>query len=118
MQNAIVTEFTSDQIYAAHDIAKTIMKQISITTKMACGAREYRVNGLDNPGFETKRGIQFRVGAGSKRQYIKVVLEPNDTYTVICYRLKRVTNEHVDIEQFNDIYCDQLSEIIYHMVNK
>ena len=114
MQRTAIREFTSDQIYAAHEVAKTIMKQITIQTKLACGFREPSVIGIGDP----KHGLQFRVGAGSKRQYIKVVLEPSDTYTVICYRLKRVTNEHVDIEIADDVYCDNLSEIIYHLVNK
>ena len=110
-----VREFSSDDIYEAHAIAKTILSQISLPTKMACGVREVKVIGIERGH---KRGVQFRVNGGSKRQYIKVVLEPSDTYTVISYRLKRVTDEHIDIQELNDIYCDQLSEIIYHMVNK
>lgn len=110
-----VREFNSDDIYAAHAVAKTILSQISLPTKMACGIREIKVIGIESGH---NRGVQFRVNGGTKRQFIKVVLQPNDTYTVISYRLKRVTDEHIEIVDLYDIYCDQLSEIIYHMVNK
>jgi hypothetical protein len=109
-----VREFTFDDICNMQNIGKTIRQQIGISTMMACGAREFKLLGFGSD----KQGLQFRVNTSAKRQFIKVILQPNDTYTVIAYRLKRVTNEHIDIEDYYDIYCDQLSEIIYKMVNK
>ncbi len=109
-----VREYSCDEIWKMQEIAKTIRQQISVKTLMACGARDFKSLGWDSD----KKGLEFRVNAGSKRQFIKVVLEPNDTYTVISYCLKRVTNEHINIEDFYDIYCDQLGEAVYYMVNK
>ncbi len=109
-----VKEFDFEDISRVQEITKTIRQQIGIGVLMACGAREWKLIGLDSP----KSGLQFRVNHSSKRQFIKVVLEPNDTYTVISYRLKRVTDEHIDIEDFYDIYCDGLSELVYKLVNK
>ncbi len=111
----IVREFNSDDIYEIHTIGKTIRQQIGIMTLMACGAREFKLIGIENG---EKPGLQFRVNKGASRQYIKVILEPNDTYTVISYRLKRITDEHIDIIDLYDIYCDQLNEIVYKLVNK
>lgn len=109
-----VREFNFDEISDMQMIGNTIRKQIGLSNLMACGAREYKLLGFDS----SKKGLQFRVNAGSKRQFIKVVLEPNDTYTVISYRLKRVTDEHIDINDVYDIYCEQLGETVYRMVNK
>lgn len=109
-----VREHSFDEIDEMQQIAKTIRQQIGVPNLMACGAREWKLLGFDSP----KKGLQFRVNAGAKRQYIKVILEPNDTYTVISYRLKRVTDEHIDINDVYDIYCENLGETIYHMVNK
>ncbi len=109
-----VREFSYDQIDEMQQCAKIIRQQIGKANLLACGAREWKLLGFDSP----KKGLQFRVNAGSKRQFIKVVLEPNDTYTVISYRLKRVTDEHVDIVDLYDIYCEQLGETVYRLVNK
>jgi len=107
-------EYSYEDINEMQDIAKTIRQQIGFANLASCGAREYKLIGLESP----KKGVQFRVNASAKRQYIKVILEPNDTYTVISYRLKRVTDEHIDIVDLYDIYCEQLGETIYKMVNK
>jgi len=109
-----IREHSYEDIDEMQQCAAIIRKQIGAQVLMACGAREYKLLGFDSP----KKGVQFRVNHSSKRQYVKVILEPNDTYTVICYRLKRVTDEHVDIEDLYDIYCEQLSETVYRMVNK
>ena len=107
-------EYSFEEITEMQQIAKIIRQQIGMRNLMACGAREFKLLGFDSP----KKGLQFRVNDGAKRQYIKVVLEPNDTYTVISYRLKRVTDEHIDIVDLYDIYCEQLGETVYRMVNK
>jgi len=109
-----IREYSYEDIDQMQQISKTIRKQIGVANLMACGAREFKLLGFDSP----KKGVQFRVNHSARRQYVKVVLEPNDTYTVITYRLKRVTNEHIDINDVYDIYCEQLGETVYRMVNK
>jgi len=112
--SAQVATFECDDIFEMQEIGNTIRKQIGLANLMAVGAREWKLLGFSEP----KKGLQFRVNSTAKRQFIKVVLEPNDTYTVISYRLKRVTDEHIDIQDVYDIYCEQLGETVYHMVNK
>lgn len=109
-----VKEFSYEQIDEMQQIGKTIRQQIGIPNLMACGARDWKLLGWNSP----KQGLEFRVNHSNKRQYIKVILEPNDTYTVISYRLKRVTDEQIDVIEFKDVYCDMLGELVYRMVNK
>jgi hypothetical protein len=92
--------------------AQVIWQQISVGTKMACGAREARVD-VDG----TRPYLYFRVTIRSGvRHTIQVWLEPSDTYTV-----KLLAMRGFDIkteEEAEDIYCDNLSEVIYRMCNK
>jgi hypothetical protein len=90
--------------------ANIAWRQISIATKMACGAREPSRNGENE--------LNFKVHSKPYR-YIKVEYLPGlDLYEVEYYRIKRGSYERVSLEVANDVYADMLSEIIYHMVNK
>lgn len=108
----IVRELSFEDINKMQEINKIIRQQIGNITLMACGAREWRF--LENG----RSGTRFRVAASSKRQFIEIELMPNDTYEITSFRLKRVTDEKIIIEKHDDIYCDQLTEIIYRVVNK
>lgn len=92
--------------------AKVIWSQISVSTKMACGAREalYDVD-------KDKPYLTFRVtiSAGVRHQ-IQVWLEPSDTYTVVLLAQRGFNVKEADRKE--DIYADNLSDIIYHMCNK
>jgi hypothetical protein len=90
-----------------NEIATTIWQQIPTSTKMACGARE--------PTADTNCLI-FKVLNGSTHR-IKVTLDPYDTYTVELFKQKRDYSVSV-VEKHEDVYCDMLGEVIYHMVNK
>jgi hypothetical protein len=83
-----------------------IWEQIPLATKMACGARE---------PFIIDCGIEFRAGRSLR---ISVVLEPSDTYKVEAYRIKRGSYEKVILESIEQVYVDNLGEVIYRMVNK
>lgn len=92
--------------------AKVIWQQISTGTKMACGAREASVD-VDG----SKPYLRFRVTIKpNQRHFIRVWLEPSDTYTVSLVSFRN--NEMKEVERADDIYCDNLSEVIYHMCNK
>ena len=106
-----VRELSYEDINEMQQIAKTIRQQIGMVTLMACGARNWRF--LENG----KRGISFQVGAGSRRHFINIGLEPDDTYTIVSYKLKRITNERIQLAAHTDIYCDQLTDLIYRMTH-
>lgn len=92
--------------------AKVIWQQISRSTKMACGAREAMVD-VD----EGKPYLCFKVTIKpGTRNAIKVWLEPSDTYTVVLIAQRKF--EVKEVERKEDIYCDNLSEVIYRMCNK
>lgn len=76
---------------------------------MACGARDF-VNLGD--------GIQFVVGGGpgQPRQKIIVKLAANDTYAVEHGSFRNLEWRTLGFHE--GIYCDQLSDVIYHAVNK
>ncbi len=103
------TTYECDEIFEMQEIAATIRKQIGMRTLMACGAREWQ--------FPTNaKGIIFKVGNGRLRLHIKVILTSMDDYSVSLIKLGRVDTKIV--EHYDGIYCDQLSEIVYKMVNK
>jgi hypothetical protein len=90
------------------EVANTIWYQISIATKMACGARRPR-------GAE--QGLTFQVGNGRRHLWVSVTLEPSDTYTVKLTQI--VPNGALkELEVHEDIYAEDLSEVVYHAVNK
>jgi len=92
------------------EVAKTIWSQISTSTKMACGARN--VTGYEN-------GLVFQVGAS--RAHLKISVEYNyggDDYTVKLIKYNPRTFESKELEVYEGIYNDNLSEVIYHAVNK
>jgi hypothetical protein len=90
-------------------VANTIWRQISLGTKMACGARE-QMGDADSLTFRVtiSRGVTHKV----KVQYNKGA----DDYTVILYRI-RGTNV-TEQEKHKGVYCDNLSDVIYRMCNK
>lgn len=90
-------------------IGNTIWKQISIMTKMACGMRDPKL--LDS-------GLSVKVGG--RMTWIEITLTPADTYTVELVKISKRQGRQVRLvpESFSDVYCDQLSEIVYAMVNK
>lgn len=89
----------------APSVADTIWGQIGMGTKMACGAREASATGPN--------GLRFKVARGS---WITVTLDPSDTYTVRHCRRSGVVPKV--IAEVDDIYAEQLSDVIYGMVNK
>ena len=88
--------------------ASITWRQISVATKMACGARAPVAYGVGDVG------LCFKVGG--RMRWVEVELDPSDTYTCRLVRMSGATR-HVT-EEHTDIYCDVLSECVYHMVNK
>jgi hypothetical protein len=92
------------------EIANTIWHQITVDTKMACGARQAEA---------TKNGLRFVSGGGSPKKWITVTLTPADEYDVKYVRsgTSRNSYEPTVLAKVEGIYVDQLNEIIYDMVN-
>ncbi len=89
--------------------AQIIWSQISIRTKMACGAREAKTS--------TERKVTFKVG-GLPMRYVSVEHNGRDTYDVEYFRLKRGSYDRVELEGATDVYVDCLNETLCGMVNK
>lgn len=91
-----------------NQVAATIWNQISIATKMACGAREPSAG--DN-------SLIFTV-LKDRLTKVKVVLDPTDTYTVQFIKIHRRTHDIAVAEQIEGVYADQLSNVVYGVCNK
>jgi hypothetical protein len=86
------------------EIAKTIQQQMNGLRMI--GARNLIAG-------ETSNGLgylQFQYGAGlkaaNKSTHCRIVLEPNDTYTVKFFKVWG--SKCTDISSHDDVYCDQL----------
>jgi len=89
--------------------AQIAWKQISTWTKMACGAREAKAS---------ENELTFKVHSKPMR-FIQVAYQAGlDLYAVEYFRIKRGSYQRVTLESLEGVYADQLSETIYHMVNK
>lgn len=84
-------------------IGQIIWEQLSIGTKMACGMRYPYL--LDD-------GLEVTVGRGNKLQ---IRLNGMDYYDI--QHISNRGNRKV-LESQEDVDCEQLSEVCYHMVNK
>lgn len=89
-----------------NSIGQTIWQQITLATKMACGARD---------AVLLANGVQFTV-LRSKATKIQVMLNANDTYTVNFMRIRKYNFDLV--ERADEVYVDNLNEVIYRMCNK
>lgn len=92
-------------MYTDTTVGKTIYGQISVSTKMACGIRD---------PIAIENGLVVTVLNRGKK--IRIVLNAMDTYDIDL--LKTNTHGLHLVESKTDIYCDQLSEVIYHLCNK
>jgi hypothetical protein len=96
-------------------IADAIYSQISVSTRMACGVR----NLICGKSSDDLPYLQMRVGDANKWLYIRIYYMPSDTYNVELCKVKgKPSYDVVQLEEAEDVYCEQLSQIIYHMVNK
>ena len=90
-------------------VAEITWSQISRDTKWACGAR--------NP-VQDGNTLFFQVTITRNRKHkVYVTLDPSDTYTVKLISYTGLDDVKVEKEA-SDIYCDQLSELIYDWCNR
>lgn len=92
---------------ATMEVATTIWGQISQNTKWACGAQF-------PTGSENSLTFTVRIKPGVRHK-VEVVLDPSDTYTVRLHQIRGASSRVV--EEHSDVYCDELSELVYRMCN-
>jgi len=95
--------------------AQTIIEQVGVHTMWAIS------NGIPKPlsNYDADYDENYEYGvlvplAGSR--FIVIILDFSDTYSV--YRMRRINKgdragENVIEDEKHDIYCDQLSEVVY-----
>lgn len=87
-------------------VAKTIAESLGGGTLFMLGAKNLVDHG---------DGLSFRV-RGSKKplaNYVKITLDPSDTYTVEFKRLGRAPNFKVfDVADYSMVYVDMLHDLI------
>jgi hypothetical protein len=102
-------------------ITGTIFKQITIGTKMACGARDF-VGGDDCSIEGICKGMPFlwfRVGGNRKLQKIVVAYDRRtDAYNILFIDINRKTYQTTIVEFAEEVYVENMNEVIYRMVNK
>ena len=86
------------------------LSQISIGTRMACGARNF-------VGDAENGKLWFNVLRG-KLTKIVITLNCRDYYDVELIKINPKDWTHKVLERHEDIDCEQLSETVYHMTNK
>ena len=98
----------------ALEIAKTIQRQIiaqSPTALMSYGAKDYvALNETD----KRHGGFQFRTNGLKHKGLVLINLMFNDTYTIETVKVRK--GEVKVCDSYDDVYCDQLIEVLDHMI--
>jgi len=88
--------------------AATTLRQIGTMNLMACGAREYLIDG---------NTLRMKVLNG--RRWVLVTLNAEDTYDVKLIRVKsRPSYEVVTVKEIDGVYCDGIGQAVYDICNK
>ena len=98
--------------------AETMLGQIPVMTRMACGFRN--VSFLAGDGA-ADFDVRVTAKVGRANRLVEITLELNDTYTVRLIKVPTARAKNpalVTLEEHRDVYCDALGEVVYHAVNK
>lgn len=100
-------------------IPDTIRKQITVGVLMSLGASDLMADRehVKAPLYDT---LTFRArildAQHNKRvMRVRVVLDPSDTYSIKVTYPKRGTHEEVVHFEMDDVYCDQLAEVLLRL---
>ena len=89
-------------------VGNIIWQQIPVMTKMACGMRDAHL---------IPKGLCVTVGRAQTR--LEITLNGGDLYDCRLIHIGRAPKRAVTVvEEHTDIFCEDLGEILYHMVNK
>ena len=86
------------------EIAKTILSQLG-------GNKFIAMTGSKNLGAGENYLSMHLTRNAAKAKYLKITLDPSDTYTMEFYSMKTKTFEKVTKAKFEGVYCDQLQSI-------
>ncbi|MEB6550172.1 hypothetical protein MXL46_13840 [Heyndrickxia sporothermodurans] len=94
------------------EIAKTILNQIRILDKfalMAWGTSEF---------VALQNGVQFKIRTPLYKRggRVKITLNSMDTYDIEVFKI--VKSEIITLKKSNDIYCDQLVEVLDSLIEE
>lgn len=103
------------------EIANTILDQIRATDRMALwawGAKDFVALGGsdDKVGEVSLGGIQFKVNGMKHKGTVIVKLMANDTYTVVLGKVWK--GEWKLKSSTDDVYCDNLMEVIDGLIER
>jgi len=107
------------------EVAKTILQQLKAgrdsegtpgTVMMMCwGARGYTAI---TASTEDRGGLMFRVSGRMHRGMVVIHLTPMDVYKVTIGNFSRKTGKFNKKAELDDVYCDQLTEVVDGMVER
>ena len=81
-------------------------KQITVSTKMSLGIRDMSFG---------ENGLTFKC---LRSRYITIQLNGLDLYDIRFFRIKRAPSwEQITITQINNIYAEDLNEILYNITH-
>lgn len=102
------------------EIANTILDQIRATDRMALwawGAKDFvALNGSSETNRVSLGGIQFKVSGMKHKGTVIVNLMANDTYTVVIGNVRK--GEWKVKSSTDDVYCDNLMEVIDGLIER
>lgn len=81
-------------------VANEIARQIGSRAFFMMGTKQ-KLGDQNSLSFDVK---------GSRWKWVKILLEPNDTYTIFFRKINR-KNELIE-EKVEDVYCDSLHDVI------
>lgn len=86
-------------------------KQIAETTLMQLGGygRLKAMIGAEFFSYDDKGTLTFKFKGCRKANYLEVVLDADDTYTMVFLKITNPTRKEVG--KFSGLYCDQLQGI-------
>lgn len=112
-EEQLITQLNKDRMqrYAEPDV---IISQIGLGTLMACAGGMRNVHTVRNTEGEPC-GVLLWLGTGRATE---VVLDYDDTYSLRRYRIitrGKEAGRIVTESEFSNVYCDQLSELVYEI---
>lgn len=94
-----------------NQVANTIKQQIGVKTLMACGARNFLASA-------TSLEMEVLEDARAVIKLLTVTLNGKDLYDVELVVLSMRHMSRTVIEEKTDIFCENLSDVVYRMCNK
>ena len=97
---------------SALDISREIRSQLLASASrkimvMCWGAHNFSATSRGTYLPDSLGGLTFKVRGAKHKGYVAILLMPSDTYTVLLMNRTGTVTETID-----DVYCDNLTEVI------